>query len=68
MPLPISAEDYQIIVSKSNKELALKKSNNIVKKYHIATGKGGQGTKRKRVSSGSAHVNCDHKCCAGVVS
>ena len=34
MPLPISAEDYQIIVSKSNKELALKKSNNIVKKYH----------------------------------
>ena len=51
MPLPISAEDYQIIVSKSNKELALKKSNNIVKKYHIATGKGGQGTKRKRGDS-----------------
>ena len=50
-PLTILAEDYQLIVSKSNKELILKKSNDIIKKYHIATGKGGKGTKRKRGDS-----------------
>ena len=47
----ILAEDYQVVISKSNKELILKKSNNIIKKYHIATGKGGKGTKRKRGDS-----------------
>ena len=51
IPLKINAEDYQLVVYKNNKELALKKANNIVKKYHIATGKGGKGTKRKRGDS-----------------
>ena len=51
MPVQISAEDYQLIVYKNNKELTLKKANNIIKKYHIATGKGGKGTKRKRGDS-----------------
>ena len=50
-PLSINAEGYQVIVHKSNKELILKKSNDIVKKYHIATGKGGKGTKRERGES-----------------
>ena len=50
-PPMIFAEDYQVIVLKSNKELILKKSNNIIKKYRIATGKGGNGTKRKRGDS-----------------
>ena len=47
-PLSINAEGYQVIVHKNNKELILKKSNEIIKKYHVATGKGGKGTKRKR--------------------
>ena len=51
IPLQINAEDYRLVVYKNNKELALKKANNIVKKYHIATGKGGKGTKRKRGDS-----------------
>ena len=50
-PSPILAEDYKVVISKSNKELILKKSNNIIKKYQIATGKGGKGTKRKRGDS-----------------
>ena len=50
-PLSINAEGYQVIVHKNNKELILKKSNDIVKKYHIATGKGGKGTKRERGDS-----------------
>jgi len=50
-PTSIIAEDYQVVISKTNKELILKKSNNIIKKYHIATGKGGKGTKRKRGDS-----------------
>ena len=51
LPLSVSAENYQLFVYKENKELVLKKSNQIVKKYHIATGKGGKGTKRKRGDS-----------------
>ena len=51
LPSSVSAENYQLFVYKKNKELVLKKSNKIVKKYHIATGKGGKGTKRKRGDS-----------------
>ena len=36
------------MIHKNDKELILKKSNEIIKKYHVATGKGGKGTKRKR--------------------
>ena len=46
-----ASDEYTIIVKKNDKELILKKSNTIVKKYHIATGKGGKGTKRKRGDS-----------------
>ena len=46
--LPTNAEEYQILIHKNDKELILKKSNEIIKKYHVATGKGGKGTKRKR--------------------
>tara|TARA_Y100000817_G_C16824468_1_gene530512 strand:- start:567 stop:1130 length:564 start_codon:yes stop_codon:yes gene_type:complete len=46
-----ASNEYTIIVKKNDKELILKKSDIIVKKYHIATGKGGKGTKRKRGDS-----------------
>ena len=46
-----ASDEYTIIVKKNDKELILKKSDIIVKKYHIATGKGGKGTKRKRGDS-----------------
>ena len=49
--LPTNAEEYQILIHKNDKELILKKSNEIIKKYHVATGKGGKGTKRKRGDS-----------------
>ncbi len=45
------ANDYQILVSKKNSELKLQKDGRIIKTYHIATGKGGKGTKRKRGDS-----------------
>ena len=40
------ANEYQIHISKKNKELTVEKAGEIIKKYHIATGKGGKGTKR----------------------
>ena len=48
---PVLANDYQILISKKNSELKLRKSGKIVKTYHIATGKGGTGTKRQRGDS-----------------
>ena len=47
----VFANDYKIIVSKKNKELVLESSGEGVKKYSIATGKGGKGTKRRRGDS-----------------
>ena len=44
-------DEYTIIVKKNDKELIVKKSDTIVKKYHIATGKGGTGTKGERGDS-----------------
>lgn len=38
--------DFDIVISKSRKELAVKKGDQIVKQYPIALGKGGNGTKR----------------------
>tara|TARA_B110000014_G_scaffold258635_1_gene245063 strand:+ start:1888 stop:2451 length:564 start_codon:yes stop_codon:yes gene_type:complete len=46
-----AVEEYRIIINKNDKELVVKKSNTIIKKYHIATGKGGKGTKRERGDS-----------------
>ena len=47
----IQANDYQILISKKDKELVVERSGEVVKKYHIATGKGGKGTKRRRGDS-----------------
>lgn len=45
---PVHANEYQLSVSKKNNELTVEKAGQIVKKYHIATGRGGKGTKRQR--------------------
>jgi murein L,D-transpeptidase YafK len=45
------ASEYQILISKKNNELIVKKAGQVVKKYHIASGKGGKGTKRRRGDS-----------------
>lgn len=45
------ADEYKIVVSKKNKQMTLEKAGTVVKKYTIATGKGGQGTKRRRGDS-----------------
>jgi len=40
-------ENYDIVISKSRQELAVKQGESIVKQYRIATGKGGNGSKRQ---------------------
>jgi len=45
------ASEYQILISKKNNELIVNKTGQFVKKYHIASGKGGKGTKRRRGDS-----------------
>ena len=45
---PALASEYQLLISKQNKELIVEKSGEFVKKYRIASGKGGEGTKRRR--------------------
>lgn len=42
------ANEYQLLISKKDKELIVEKAGHIVRKYHIASGKGGEGTKRLR--------------------
>lgn len=42
-----AGNDFDIVISKSKKELAVKKGDQIIKQYPIALGKGGQGTKRQ---------------------
>lgn len=39
------ASEYQIFISKSNRELIVKKENQVIKHFNIAVGKGGRGTK-----------------------
>jgi len=39
----VSANDYQIRISKKNKELILEKSGKVVKRYKISSGIGGKG-------------------------
>ncbi len=45
------ASEYQILISKKNHELIVERAGEVVKKYHIATGKGGKGTKHKQGDS-----------------
>ena len=45
------ASEYQILISKKNHELIIEKAGEVVKKYHIASGKGGKGTKREQGDS-----------------
>jgi murein L,D-transpeptidase YafK len=45
------ASEYQILISKKNNELIVEKAGEVVKKYHIASGKGGKGTKRRQGDS-----------------
>lgn len=47
----VHANDYQIVISKKDNELKVEKSGQVVKTYHIASGKGGKGTKRRRGDS-----------------
>lgn len=47
----VQASEYQILISKKNNELIVEKAGEVVKKYHIATGKGGKGTKRRQGDS-----------------
>ena len=39
--------DFDIVVSKSKKELSVQKGDQIIKQFPISLGKGGNGTKRK---------------------
>ena len=48
---PLHANEYQLLISKKINELIVKSSGQIVKKYYIASGKGGEGTKRLRGDS-----------------
>lgn len=47
----VQASEYQILISKKNHELILEKDGQIIKKYHVSTGKGGKGTKHQRGDS-----------------
>lgn len=47
-PLSHSATAYEIEISKSNQELLVKNNDTIIKRYHIAHGSGGKGTKYKK--------------------
>lgn len=47
----LQASEYQLLISKKNNELIVEKAGEVVKKYRIATGKGGKGTKRKQGDS-----------------
>ena len=47
----VQANEYQLMISKQNNELTVEKSGQVIKKYHIASGKGGKGTKRLRGDS-----------------
>ena len=51
MSSQVSANDYQIRVSKKNNALMIEREGEVIKTYHIATGKGGKGTKRRRGDS-----------------
>lgn len=39
-------DSVDIVINKSSQELAVKQGDRIIKRFHVATGKGGEGTKR----------------------
>ncbi len=47
-PATTLASQYEIEISKSNQELLVKNADTIVKRYRIAYGRGGKGTKYKK--------------------
>ena len=42
-----SEDNYQLFISKSDKEMLIKKGDTIIKRFDIALGKGGKGTKQR---------------------
>jgi murein L,D-transpeptidase YafK len=48
---PVYANEYQLLISKKKNELIVESFGQVVKKYYIASGKGGEGTKRLRGDS-----------------
>ncbi len=44
----VHANEYRLLISKKNNALIVEKAGQVIKKYHIASGKGGVGTKRLR--------------------
>jgi murein L,D-transpeptidase YafK len=46
-PASAYSKDYELIIYKNKQELIVKAGNQIIKTFHIATGKGGNGTKRQ---------------------
>lgn len=40
-------DSVDIVINKSSKELAVKQGDRIIKRFHVAIGKGGEGTKRE---------------------
>lgn len=46
IPASASCNDYELLIHKNNQSLIVKEGKHIVKTFHIATGKGGNGTKR----------------------
>ena len=46
-PIHAYDENYQLVISKSAKELLVKKGDTTIKRFDIALGKGGKGTKQR---------------------
>ncbi len=46
-PVHATEDDYQLEISKSEQELIVKKGDVLVRRFHIALGKGGKGTKQR---------------------
>ncbi len=47
-PVLAQSDDYTILISKKKNELIVQRDEQLIKKYHIASGKGGIGTKQRR--------------------
>jgi len=49
--MAVCAAEYQLVISKKQKQLTVKQGENIIKTFRIATGKGGKGTRIKQGDS-----------------
>ena len=47
LPAGACCKGYELLIHKRNHELIVKEGEQIIKTFHVATGKGGSGTKRK---------------------